>query len=118
MHINRVFHGADGQTHFEDLDVPMPPVPDGSYLRSVPRQAGEAIFVSQPPGYHNDWHPAPSPRYFVMLSGSAEVEVSDGEKRVINSGDVVLFEDVAGHGHTMRVLGDKPRLAMHISLSD
>ena len=118
MHFNRVYHGGDGQTHFEDVDLPLPPTPDGTYQRSVPRQAGETNFVSQPPGYFNDWHPAPAPRYCVMLSDTAEVEVSDGEKRVLNGGDVVLFEDVDRPGHTMRVLGDVPRVAMHISLTD
>jgi uncharacterized cupin superfamily protein len=51
-----------------------------------------------------------------MVSGAAEVGVSDGEMRTINSGDVVLFEDVDGPGHTMRVIGDVDRVALHVSL--
>jgi uncharacterized cupin superfamily protein len=53
-----------------------------------------------------------------MVSGAAEVSVSDGETRTINTGDVILFEDVHGPGHTMRVIGDVDRVALHVSLQD
>ena len=33
-------------------------------------------------------------------------------------GAKVLFEDVTGPGHTMRVMGDEPRVAQHVSLED
>jgi uncharacterized cupin superfamily protein len=51
-----------------------------------------------------------------MVSGAAEVSVSDGETRTINAGDVVLFEDIDGPGHTMRVIGNVDRVALHVSL--
>jgi quercetin dioxygenase-like cupin family protein len=117
MQITRVYLGSDGETHFEDVEWVERPVPDGSYTRTETREASETMFAVQPPGFFADWHPAPSRRLFVMVSGSAEVGVSDGERRVLKAGDIVLFEDVSGMGHTMRVLGDEPRVALHVTLT-
>ena len=118
MNVVRVYHGDDGQSHFEDLELPTSPVANGTYRRSDLRPTGETMFAIQPPGFFADWHPAPGRRFFVMISGSAQVDVSDGETRTLKGGDVVLFEDVEGPGHTMRVVGDEPRVAMHVSLQD
>lgn len=116
MKIIRVHHGPDGQTHFEDVEWAETPTPSGAYVRTDTRQAGITMFAIQPPGFFADWHPAPSRRLVTMVSGAAEVGVSDGETRTINAGDVVLFEDVDGPGHTMRVIGEADRVALHVSL--
>ena len=112
----RVYDGNDGETHFEDVDLPTHAVANGTYERTETLAAAETMFAIQPPGFFADWHPAPTRRIFMMVSGSAEVEVSDGEKRTLAQGDVVLFEDVTGKGHTMRVIGDQPRVGLHVSL--
>ncbi|MDA1035677.1 MAG: hypothetical protein O3B65_02200 [Chloroflexi bacterium] len=113
----RVYADTQGETHFEDVDLPTHAVANGTYVRTETRAAAETMFAIQPPGFFADWHPAPTNRIFVMVSGSAEVEVSDGEMRTLTLGDVVLFEDVTGKGHTMRVIGDDPRVGMHVSLA-
>ena len=118
MKIIRVHHAPDGQTHFEDIDWPEIPTPSGAYVRTETRSAGITMFAIQPPGYYADWHPAPSRRLVIMISGAAEVGVSDGETRLINAGDVILFEDIDGPGHTMRVVGDQDRVALHVSLEE
>ena len=53
-----------------------------------------------------------------MISGAAEINVSDGESRTVNVGNVILFEDIDGPGHTMRVIGNEDRVALHVSLDD
>ena len=118
MKVLRVFHGDDDQTHFEEVDLPLEPSTGPSSYRTPQRPASMAMFASQDPGSLYDWHPAPTRRLFVLVAGSAEVGVSDGEKRTITKGDVVLFEDVTGPGHTMRVLGDTPRVALHVRMED
>ena len=118
VNVIRVYHGDDGESHFEDVDWPMETVVSGDYVRSAPRRAGETTFASQPPGFFYDWHPTPSRRFFVMISGSCEIAVSDGEARTFTRGDVLLLEDLEGPGHTMRVVGDQPRVAMHVLLKD
>jgi hypothetical protein len=35
----------------------------------------------------------------VRLNGSAEYETSDGDKRRVEAGSFILFEDVDGNGH-------------------
>ena len=116
MNVIRVYCGTDGATHFEDVAWPMAPTGVAGYDRSAVLPTGEMMFASQPPGYFADWHPAPSRRLFVLISGSAEIGVSDGATRRLGAGDIVLFEDVTGPGHTMRVLGETPRIAMHVTL--
>lgn len=118
MKVLRVYHGDDDQTHFEEVDLPLEPSTGASNHRTPPRPASQAMFASQNPGSFLDWHPAPSRRLFVLVAGSAEVGVTDGEKRTITKGDVVLFEDVTGPGHTMRVLGGTPRVALHVRMED
>ena len=113
----RVSADNDGETHFEDVDLPTHSVANGTYVRTETLPAAETMFAIQEPGFFADWHPAPTKRIFVMVSGSAEVGVSDGEVRTIKQGDVILFEDVTGKGHTMRVIGDVPRVGMHVSLA-
>ena len=117
MKIIRVYLGGDGQTHFEDVEWEERLTGDRAFARTDALRAGEANFAIQPPGFFANFHPAPSRRLFVMVSGSAEVTVSDGEARVIEAAGVVLFEDVSGPGHTMRVLGDAPRVALHVTLT-
>ena len=116
MKMTRVYHGTDGQTHFKDIDWTTTPTAGGAYMRTDTRQAGITMFAIQPPGFFADWHPAPSRRLVIMVSGAAEVGVSDGETRSINAGDVILFEDIDGPGHTMRVIGNEDRVALNVSL--
>jgi len=42
----------------------------------------------------------------VLMSGECELEVGDGEKRIIKAGDLILLDDTSGKGHQTKVLGD------------
>lgn len=68
-------------------------------LASVPLITARAIFFAPPQDAIVDWHPAPHRQLNIVLSGTIEVEVADGEKRVFAPGDVLLLEDVDGKGH-------------------
>ena len=116
MRLIRVFEGNDGETHFEDIEWEETPTPSGKYVRTDMRKASETMFAIQEPGFFEDWHPAPTKRLFVMVAGTAEVRVTDGEMRTLHQGAVVLFDDVGSRGHTMHVIGDVPRVGMHVSL--
>jgi hypothetical protein len=56
-------------------------------------------------GFRSDWHPAPSKRFVMVLSGVMEVEVSDGQRRKFAPGSVNLVTDIAGRCHRTNVLG-------------
>ena len=52
------------------------------------------------------------------MSGSWEIEASDGVKRVFKAGDVMLADDTTGEGHRSRVLGNVPHIFMTVPLGD
>jgi uncharacterized cupin superfamily protein len=51
-----------------------------------------------------------------MLDGSVEITAGDGEKRIFNTGDIVLAEDTLGRGHRSRAVDGKPRKSLFILL--
>ena len=62
-----------------------------------------------PPDYDLDWHPAPRRQYIINLDAGVEITASDGEKRRIGAGEVVLVEDTWGKGHLSKAVDGKLR---------
>jgi hypothetical protein len=75
-------------------------------------------FLSAPPGWAGDWHPAPKKQVLFYLAGEIEAETSDGEVRRFGPGSVTLVEDTTGKGHKSRVVGDNEVLAAVVQLED
>ncbi len=117
----RVYTGEDGKSHLEDLNPPFESFVDteGAYGEGTPMEAanGVTIRIAQP-GYLLEWHCAPRRQYTITLSGVAEVEVSDGTKRRVGAGDVLLAEDLTGEGHITRVISEEPRYYIVVALGD
>jgi hypothetical protein len=117
----RVYSGADGKSHIEELPLAMKPFVDteGAHGEAGPTQAvtGITFRVSQP-GYKLDWHCAPRRQYSISLTGTTEIEVGDGTVARLGPGDVVLAEDLTGQGHVTRVVGDEPRFYAIVPLKD
>jgi len=63
-----------------------------------------------------DWHPAPRRQYIINLDGGVEITVSDGEKRVIGAGEVLLVEDVTGKGHLSKAVAGKMRHSIFVPI--
>ncbi len=109
MRYTRVYSDAAGESHFEDMDVPMtavsfaPPVPPVDLSSFSP--ASRIGFLSAPSGFIADWHPAPRRQWMLYLAGRVEAEVTDGERRELGPGSVTLLEDTTGRGHRSRVIG-------------
>ncbi len=91
----RVYADADGESHLEELEVS----PDAAMLPLT----GLTARSYNPTNVA--WHVAPQRQFAINLTGELEVEVSDGEKRRIGPGDLVLLDDVEGRGHITRLLG-------------
>jgi hypothetical protein len=112
-----VYMDSQGITHFRDEYLPWqknektgnPPVLVTPLLDS--QKIG---FLRVPKAYSQDWHPAPSKRFVMVLSGVAEIEVGDGERRKFGTGDVLLHTDIQGRGHHTRVLGNEDVLAVWV----
>ena len=116
MKIVRLYTGADNESHFEEIELKFA----GSQLMltTEARAASSAVFRSAPVGLFLERHPAPRRQFLVTLSGSWEIEASNGVKRVFKTGDVMLADDTSGEGHTSRVLGNEPHVFMTVPLAD
>jgi quercetin dioxygenase-like cupin family protein len=116
----RIYSGDDGQSHLEQLDLPMRPFTDveGAHGESTPVQpTGGMSFRLAPPGYELGWHCAPRRQYSITLAGEAEIEVGDGTVQRVGPGDVLLAEDLTGQGHITRSVGDAQRFYVVIPLA-
>jgi hypothetical protein len=111
----RIYADAEGESHFEDIEVEIEDRGDQSALSALIPARG-VIFRRTPADQYLDWHPAPRRQFVVTLSGQAEVEASDGEVRQIGPGTVMLAEDVTGKGHITRGVGDQERISLFIPL--
>ena len=111
MKYTRLYADADGESHFEDVDIGMnetvfaPPAPPLKLSEFI--SSSQFSFLSASPGWFGDWHPAPKRQFMLYLQGEIEAEASDGEVRRFGPGSAVLVEDVTGKGHRSRVVGDK-----------
>ena len=112
MAIIRLYTGDDGQTHMEELDPASHPD-----LTTMHRTEGIVFRVSEA-GRFSDWHNAPRRQYVINLSGEVEIGLGDGSVHRFGPGHVTLAEDVTGHGHTTRVVGDGPRVSATVPLSE
>ena len=115
MDIVRVFTGADGQSHFEDLTVALEDY--GMSGRISELWPGRGVqFRTVDGDYELDFHTAPRRQLVVNLTGSVEIEVGDGTRRVLGPGSILLAEDMTGQGHISRSVDGEPRSCLFVHL--
>jgi hypothetical protein len=124
--ITRIYTGADGLAHAEDIDLTLnsrgvsemlkatgaefsvrPPTPGAN-----PRNT--AASAATDPG----WHTGPARQFVITLSGNSEVEVSGGVHVLAGPGHINLIEDTTGKGHITRNFGPEDRIALTIPLAE
>ena len=96
MQFCRMYTGADGKSHFEELDQSQ-----GSKFFSTAIAAKALMYKND--GNRDDlhgWHNAPRRQWCITLGGSVEIGIGDGTKKSFGPGDVFLAEDETGQGHT------------------
>ncbi len=96
MGIYRMYTGADGETHIEEL-----PLDSHPELEKLQKLKGIRI-QRNPAGRFMDYHTAPDRRWLVIISGRMEIGLGNGSIHRFGPGDIRLIEDVTGHGHTTR----------------
>jgi hypothetical protein len=116
MKIVRLYTGNDQKSHFEEIEMKFGG--NQPMLTTDTRAATGAVFRCAPAGLFLERHPAPRRQFLVTLSGSWEIEASNGVRRVFKTGDVMLADDTTGEGHTSRVLGAEPHIFMTVPLAD
>jgi hypothetical protein len=115
MRIVRLYTGADNQSHFEDIDVPLKDGGKTGFISELIRATG-VVFRMTTGDYNYEFHVAPRRQYVVNLEGEVEIEVGDGTRRILRSGDILLAEDTTGQGHISRAVAGKPRKSLFITL--
>jgi hypothetical protein len=115
MTILRIYTGADNRSHFEDVQIPLKSAGKIGFLSEL-MQATGIVFRETGGDYNYDFHTAPRRQYVVNLEGEVEIEVGDGSKRILRSGDILLAEDTTGQGHISRAVAGKPRKSLFITL--
>ncbi len=115
MTVVRIYTGADNQSHFEDLKVPLKSSGKIGFISELTKATG-IVFRETGGDYNYEFHTAPRRQYVVNLEGEVEIEVGDGSKRILRSGDILLAEDTTGQGHISRAVNGKPRRSLFITL--
>ena len=115
MKITRLYTGEDGESHFEDVEVPLA---DRAGLGRVSelRPATGVLFRETDHEYQLDWHNAPRRQLILNLEGQVEIELGDGTERRFGPGDVLLAEDTNGRGHISRAVGGQARRMVFVTL--
>jgi hypothetical protein len=115
----RLYTGADGLSHVEQVDVKFFPVTGAPVTveESEHMKTAKSYVVRLAPGFFEDWHNADVRRYVVPISGRAELEVGGGEKFSAEPGRIYLAEDLTGKGHTFRVVGTNDWVALFVDFA-
>ena len=113
--VTRLYTGPDGESHFEDMEVPLEDMGERGRA-SEPMKATGIIFRETDGDYNLDWHPAPRRQFVINLKGEGEIEIGDGTKRRFGPGDIMLAEDTTGRGHISRAVNNQPREMIFVTL--
>jgi hypothetical protein len=112
MKIARFAAASDGGSQFVEVEMPTDNASTDAFGNTVRRSAilpAQSTMVTEmPEGFYQDWHPASRRQLLIVLSGTVEVETSDGKKHRCGSGEVFLADDVGSRGHRTRTIGGRP----------
>ncbi|RYG41027.1 MAG: hypothetical protein EOO01_26050 [Chitinophagaceae bacterium] len=113
--ITRVYSDENGDSKFQDIFLPLMDSGEIGFLSETVPARG-IIFREVKPDYNYDYHNAPRKQYLVLVDGGIEIETSTGERRIFNTGEVLLLEDISGKGHRTRNLENRARKSIFITL--
>ena len=116
MKVTRIYTGADGESHFEDIDIHIGG--EGSERMSELIKATGIIFRETSGSFDVTWHPAPRRQFVINLEGKVELIIGDGTSRILGPGDILLAEDTTGRGHISRAVNNQPRKSVFVTLDE
>ena len=111
----RLYAGTDGESHFEDIKVPLN-IKRGVSQQSELMKATGIIFRESTSSKEMDWHNAPRRQFIINLEGEREVEIGDGTRRIFRPGDILLAEDTTGRGHITRLVKGKSHKSVFVTI--
>jgi hypothetical protein len=103
----RIYATPDGESHFGEIDLPTTKIavhPDAVPFDVTASYPASRVRITHIPAGMREvsWHTVPEPVLTVRLDGSVDYETSDGERRHVAAGSIVLVEDTHGKGHLSR----------------
>lgn len=115
MRYTRIYSDGDGDSQFEDVDIPL--IANGIIGNLSEVYPVKSIqFRENAPDYDWDFHTAPARQFIILLDGEIEITTSLGDVRIFRSGDILLVEDVHGKGHKTRNSKHQLRRSIFIQL--
>lgn len=115
FNITRLYSDSNGDSHFEDVQIPLGEAGSiGRLSQELPVKG--IIFREVEPSYDWSFHTAPQKQYIILLDGEIEIETSLGVKRTFKAGEVLLAEDTTGKGHKTRNLQPIKRKSIFITI--
>ena len=115
MKYKRLYATPDGESHFEDFEVPL-----NDQGRKLFRSDGIKVtsmsFREMGVGFERPWHTIPGRYFSIFIDGDFELTASDGTKFRPKPGDVYLVEDTTGKGHYGRNLGNRPVKSLTVAI--
>lgn len=115
MKVTRIFSDEQGESHFEDLEIPLVDQGEIGFL-SEDVEVKKLQFRKVSADYDYDFHHAPQKQYIILLDGGVEIETSLGEVRQFQTGEILLVEDTTGKGHKTKNLEKRERTSLFIHL--
>lgn len=115
MKITRIFSDEKGESHFEDLEIPLVDQGEIGFL-SEDVEVKKLQFRKVSADYDYDFHHAPQKQYIILFDGGVEIETSLGEVRQFQTGEILLVEDTTGKGHKTKNLEKRERTSLFIHL--
>jgi len=112
----RIYATPDGESRFDEIDIPMtrrPAIPDAAPFELSARYPALHVRMTRIPAAMHEvgYHTVPERVLTVRLDGSVEYETSDGEVRHVQPGGFVLVEERTERGTSLAI---PPRCDRHL----
>ena len=112
MQIIRVYTGEDNESHFEELTYEQ-------FESIVARTCeGSVNLIQRTTSLYPEFHNAPRRQYVMFLEGIFEFVTGDGTRKRCAAGDVLVAEDLTGHGHLSPSVNDGLRVSLSVPFSE
>jgi quercetin dioxygenase-like cupin family protein len=117
LELTHLFTGEDGESHVEEIEYALERDGAGAKAQRIAVTGITFRLWDGAPAVH-DLHNTSRPQLVIHLAGSVEVECTDGAKRVLRPGDILVSENTApGKGHYSNEI-EQPRLQLLIPYVD
>ena len=98
-HLFRIWSDAAGDTHIEEIKL------SDKKRAKIPGALVDFHLGAVPPEAATKLHAAPDHEFAVTVSGTIDLQASDGSKAHLAAGDIAYLDDTTGKGHTAKVEG-------------